>query len=360
MSMLNPRRDSLTTGELASRQPTPRLNLKPHQTVGHCPPIGGDGAIMSEIQAGFTFGSKAMTLANKTFGPWFTRRRADADAYAAITTALADGMAELIEANPSDPVLLEALISCGGKSNLDNLVRILLKASPQLIEGARPDLISDDWAANFKDKARTCSDPDMAELWAQLLAGEANKPGSYTRKAVNTLGDMGKVDAELFCSLCQFQLMFGTDGQRTPVIIQGKIDIYGRWGITNDSLGVLRELGLVSHVGDPLGGISLGCVTECNVLGHSEGILYFTRRDGTNDPVEVRTGSVQLTRTGAEISNLCLPLCNPPGFVDALVGEWENRDRDFDIRKYPQTMKFAEGTFRVRSDLGRITGPHPP
>lgn len=273
-----------------------------------------------------------MTLANKTFGPWFTRRRADADAYAAITTALADRMTELIEANPSDPVLLEALISCGGKTNLENLVRILLKASPQLMEGARPDLISDDWAANFKDKARTCSDPDMAEVWAQLLAGEANKPGSYSRKAVNTLGDMGKADAELFGSLCQFQLMFGTAGQRTPVIVQGIIETYGRWGITNESLGMLRELGLVSHVGDPLGGVSLGSVAECKFLGHSEGILYFTRRDGTDDPVEVAAGSVQFTRTGAEISNLCLLLCSPPGFVDALVGEWEKSDRDFDIR----------------------------
>ena len=315
---------------------------------------------MSEIQAGFTFGSKAVTLANKTFGPWFTRRRADADAYAAITTALADRMAELIEANPSDPVMLEALISCGGKTNLENFVHIFLKASPQLMESARPDLISDDWAANFKDKARTCSDPDMAELWAQLLAGEANKPGSYSRKAVNTLGDMGKADAELFSNLCQFQLMLGAAGQRTPLIIQGVTDIYRRWGITSESLGVLRELGLVSYFGDPMGGVSIGFVAKGKVLGHSEGILYFTRRDGTDDPADVDTGSVQFTRTGAEISNLCLPLRNPSGFVDALVGEWEKTHGDFDICKYPKTVNFAEGTFRVRSDLGRITGPHPP
>ena len=315
---------------------------------------------MSEIQAGFTFGNKVATLASKTFGPWFTRRRADADAYAAITTTLADVMAELVEANSSDPVILEALISCGGKTNMENLARILMKASPQLTEGARPDLVSDDWAANFKDKAGTCSDPDMAELWAQLLAGETNKPGSYSRKAVNTLGDMGKADAELFSHLCQFQLMLGTAGQRTPVVVQSLTDIYGRWGITSESLGVLRELGLVSYFGDPLGGVTVGFVAVGKVFGHSEGILFFTRRDGTDDPPEVDTGSVQFTRTGAEISNLCLPLRNPPGFVDALVGEWEDPDRDFDIRKYPKTVSLAEGTFRVRSDLGRITGPHPP
>ena len=314
---------------------------------------------MSEIQAGFAFGSKAMTLANKTFGPWFTRRRADAEAYAAITTTLADITADLIEANPSDSMILEALISCGGKTNLENLVRILAKASLQLTEAARPDLISDDWAANFKDKARTCSDPDMSELWAQLLVGQANTPDSYSRKAVNTLGDMGKADAELFINLCQFQLMMGTTGQRTPVIIRGIDDIYGRWDITSDSLGVVRELGLVSYFGDPLDGVSVGIVAECNNLGHSEGILHFASRDGTSAPAKVDIGSVQFTRTGREISNLCLPLRNPSGFVDALVGEWQKEHRNFDIRKYPKTMKFAEGTFQVRADLGRITGPHP-
>ena len=315
---------------------------------------------MSEIQAALTLGSKVMTLANKTFGPWSMRRRADSDAYAAITTALADATADLIEANPSDPMLLEALISCGGKTNLENLVRILAKASRQLTDAARPDLISDDWAANFKDKARTCSDPDMAELWAQLLAGEANKPGSYCRKAVNTLGDMGKADAELFSNLCQFQLMLGTEGLRVPIIVKGMTDMYERRGITSDSLGVLQELGLVSYFGDPMDGISVGFVTECKVLGHSEGMLYFARRDGADDPVKVDIGSVQFTRTGMEISNLCLPLRNPPGFADALVDEWQKDHRDIDIRKHSKTVRFAEGKFRVRADLGRITRPHTP
>ncbi len=313
---------------------------------------------MSEIKAGFEFGSKVAMLANKTVGPFFTRRQADGDAYAAMTTALADVMAERIEANPSDPVMLEALISCGGKTNLKNLARILSKASPQLMEGARPDLISDDWAANFKDKARTCSDPDMAELWAQLLAGEANKPNFYSRKAVNTLGDMGRDDAELFSNLCQFQLMLGTAGQRTPVILQGMDNIYEQRGITPESLGVLRELGLVSYSGGPMGGVSLGLVAEAKVLGHSQGMLYFSHRDGTDDPPKVDVGPVQFTRTGEEISNLCLPLRNPPGFVDALVDHWDKANRDFDIRRYPKIVTFADGTFQVRSDLGRITGPH--
>ncbi len=315
------------------------------------------GARLSEIQAGFTFDSKAAALASKAFGPWFAKRQADAHAYATITAALAEIAADQIEANPSDPTMLEALISCGGKTNLENLGRILSKASRQLVKDARPDLITDDWAANFRDKSRTCSDPDVVELWAQLLASEANKPGSYSRKTVNILGDMSKADAELFANLCRFQLIMGISAERVPVITRKATEIYEKYGLTRHGLDILHELGLVGYSGDPLGGVSLGLVAQCGVLGHSEGILHFVRRDGTTAPSKVDIGSVTFTRTGAEMSNLCLPLRTPPEFVSTLLTGWEVPHRDFDIYKYPMVQDFAEGRFHVQPELGMIVGP---
>lgn len=312
---------------------------------------------MNEIQAGLKLGIKATALATKTFGPWFTRRQANAEAYAAVTKALADVTAERIEANPSDPMMLEALISCGGKANLENLANILLKASGQLEEDAKPDHISDDWAANFRDKARTCSDPNVAELWAQLLAGEANKPGSYSRKTVNILGDMSRTDAQLFANLCRFQLILGATAERLPVITNRATNIYEKYGVTSKGLDVLREIGLVSYSGEPLGGVSFGMVAKCGLLGHSEGMLHFVRRDGTGAPSEVDVGSVTFSRSGAEMSNLCLPLRTPPEFVNALLEEWEKPHQDFAVHKYPKVMDFAEGRFRVRPETGMIVGP---
>ena len=314
---------------------------------------------MSDIEAGFKFGSKAAALASKTFGPWFTRRQADADAYAVIATTLADITADSIEANPSDPLMLEALMSCGGRTNLKNLAHILWKASLQLVEEASPDLISDDWAANFSDKARTCSEPDVADLWAQLLAGEANKPGSYSRKTVNILADMSRGDAELFTNLCRFQMILGATAERMPVITGRATDIYKKFGVTQKGLDVLRELGLVTYFGEPLGGVSGGIVAQCGILGHSEGMLHFVRRDRSGAPSEVDVGSVTFTRTGAEMSDLCLPLRTPPEFVNALLAEWGKPHQDFDINKYSTVKNFAEGEFRVRPELGMIVGPHP-
>ncbi len=162
---------------------------------------------MSEVREGLKFGKAAIDLASKVYGPWYTRRQADADTQALIQRSLAGRLASYIDSYPMNPDVLEALISCGGKMNFINLARIVQMAEAQLVEGADPSQIDDDWAANFKDKARTCSNDEMAGLWAQLLAAEANNPGSYSRKTVNVLSDLEPADAHLFRTLADFRLI---------------------------------------------------------------------------------------------------------------------------------------------------------
>ena len=129
------------------------------------------------MEKAFEVGDKALGILEKLLGPWFTRRQVDANTRAALQEVLTDQVATHMEAYPNDPVMMEALMSCHGRFGFKNIVRIVQLAVPQLDESARPGLISEDWGANFRDKANTCSDPEMAELWAQLLAAEVNNPG---------------------------------------------------------------------------------------------------------------------------------------------------------------------------------------
>ena len=39
--------------------------------------------------------------------------------------------------------------------------------------------IEDDWIIKFFDKNRLVTDEDVQDLWASILAGEANSAGSY-------------------------------------------------------------------------------------------------------------------------------------------------------------------------------------
>ena len=68
-----------------------------------------------------------------------------------------------------------------------NMEGITAKALPQLDENANADSIENDWLFNFFDKSRIVSDNEMQDLWARILAGEANTPGTYSKRTVNFL-----------------------------------------------------------------------------------------------------------------------------------------------------------------------------
>ena len=85
-----------------------------------------------------------------------------------------------------------------------NMEDVTAQAEPHLNEDANPDGMDNDWIANFFDKVRIVSDNEMQSLWARVLAGEANVPGTYSKRTVNLLSDFDKSDAELFTKLCGF------------------------------------------------------------------------------------------------------------------------------------------------------------
>ena len=147
-----------------------------------------------------------LKLLDRVFAPWTEKRGADAKAQHAVQIALAQRLSDLIEGAQLTPEAYDLLITCGGKMSVVNLANILSKALPMLNEDADPSLISDDWIVNWRDKARLFSDDEMALLWAQLLANEANSPGSKSRKAVNVLADLEPEDAKLFRTLSDFRL----------------------------------------------------------------------------------------------------------------------------------------------------------
>ena len=85
-----------------------------------------------------------------------------------------------------------------------NIEGITQKALPLLEEKSAPQNVEDDWITNFFDKCRIVSDNDMQQLWSRILAGEANRPGAFSKRTVNLMADLDKGDAELFMRLCGF------------------------------------------------------------------------------------------------------------------------------------------------------------
>ena len=123
-----------------------------------------------------------------------------------------------------------------------NMENITDKALPQLNENAKPDSVDNDWIVNFFDKCRIVSDDEMQGLWSRVLAGEANAPGTYSKRTVNSLSDLDKTEAALFTKLCGFGWHIG---EIVPLVFDFQAEIYNRYGINFNALSHLESIGLV-------------------------------------------------------------------------------------------------------------------
>lgn len=91
----------------------------------------------------------------------------------------------------------------------ENIENITAQAAKELPPNAKAEELDEDWVAHFFDRCDKVSDETMQSLWSSLLAGEATKPGTYSKRTVDFVASMDKKDAELFTKFCQFVWMIG-------------------------------------------------------------------------------------------------------------------------------------------------------
>ena len=195
-----------------------------------------------------------------------------------------------------------------------NMEGIIEKALPGLGDNANPEAMENDWIMNFFDKCRMVSDNDMQQIWARILAGEANNPGSFSRRTVNLVADLDKRDAELFRNLCGFAW---TTSGATPLVFDARGDIYNRSGITFDSLGQLESLGLIHF--DSLAGFQIvNSHKQASVSYYGKEIILKFPNDSDRN---LSIGTTILTRAGQELAPMCgsTPV---EGFFDYVYDRW--------------------------------------
>ena len=157
----------------------------------------------------------------------------------------------------------------------------------------------------------------MQDIWARILAGEANVPGTFSRKTVNILADMDKSDAELFTTLCCFSWGF-PDGP-APLVFE-RDEFFNERGIALRSLADIESLGLI--LTDSLGFVlNLGPTIQASYFGNG---LELTLAQEAED--ELSTGYVLLTAAGRQIGSIC-ELSPIEGFFEFMREKWEQDPR---------------------------------
>ena len=216
-----------------------------------------------------------------------------------------------------------------------NMENIIEKALPGLDDDANPEEMENGWIMNFFDKGRMVSDDDMQQIWAGILAGEANAPGSYSRKTVNVLADLETDDARLFRNLSMFRMIpadvtFSKSQDRVTeirpqmhkrpalLVIDSEHPIYADVGINFMSLSRLEWLGLITSAVTGYEMNHTGSGLMIRSFGNE--LLYVVPSDKS-----IGLGEYQFTPAGAELSQLCTPLGSPNGFADYIVSVWKSQ-----------------------------------
>jgi len=198
-----------------------------------------------------------------------------------------------------------------------NIEAITQKALPLLEEKSSPENVEDDWITNFFEKSRIISDEEMQQLWSRVLAGEANKPGTFSKRTVNMLADLDKRDAELFTHLCGFAWVIGNI---VPFVFNVQAELYSRSGINFDSLGHLETLGLVQF-NNLVGFVRLGLPKKATLFYYGRPVELTFPNDAEN---RLSLGKVLLTHAGHELAPICgsTPV---DGFFEYAYRTWEEQ-----------------------------------
>ena len=261
-------------------------------------------------KAAVVLAQRASSIIGDFLKPVHIRRIARAKADAAITSAETDIEIEDLKRRALRRWVEEEA------SHQRNMENTTAKALSQLKDDARPDLLNHDWLVNYYDKCRKVSDEEMQNLWSRILSGEANAPGSFSRRTVNFVSELDKEEAELFSTLCRFSWFIGTN---LPLIIDHRDKVYNEYGVDYTSLSHLHSIGLVDF--HSLGQHHVSSVTQEKIL-----VSYFDRSyllDVSKASKKIlEVGQIVLTKIGKELAPLCSggPVVN---FRDYVLEKWK-------------------------------------
>ena len=195
------------------------------------------------------------------------------------------------------------------------------KTFPLLEPDADPSKVDDDFIVYHSEHARLVSDDEMQRLWAKVLAGEVNKPGSFSKRTLEFLSTLEKDEAHLFTRLCSF--VVSDLGLPTPVILNHDASIYVQLGINYNSLSHLESIGLIRF--HRLTGWHRGFSGQDVLLDYFGDVRSFKilTPDQTNRYI-LRYGKAEFTQTGEQLSRIA-GAESIPGFWAYTQSIWQEQ-----------------------------------
>lgn len=263
-------------------------------------------------------------------------RMAKAEADSKIILAKADVTASLIRSDGEAEIQRRAVHRLISESTTQqrNLEAVIGSSLDQIAETARPQEIDEDWLTHFVSKAKLVGNSEVRKAWSRILAGEANHPGSYAKRTLNILSEIGKEDALLFEHVCSFAC---TGDLTEPLIFDLSSKVYQDLGITVDVIGHLQSLGLLQYETSRFtytgkaGSVRVTYFDQSIILKSLQGRL--SKIDG---------GLVRFTRSGRELGRIC-HASKVDGFSEFLLKHWAKHQPTF-LSSVPEAGNLGKDT----------------
>ena len=291
-------------------------------------------------------------VAGPMLAPWRARREADALRIAAQGEG---GALRIIAAAQAEArqTLVSAASDVRGEVDIGETVRQRIQFQEEKrhrnigsVVGQTAELLGDkevpnrepdhDWTARFFNYIQDVSSEEMQLLWAKVLAGQIEQPGSVSIRALSILRNMDQPTAEIFQVLCSACISLAPDG---VLILDARVPSLGgdvnqnslrQFGLSFDNLNILNEQGLVISDYRAWYDIRM-CISTFGMTDDQEKVLVrvpfrFQDRYWVLDPParretgsEYRVSGVALTQVGRELSGI-VDCQQMPEYHQALEG----------------------------------------
>ena len=192
-----------------------------------------------------------------------------------------------------------------------------------------------DWTARFFNEIQDVSSEEMQLLWAKVLAGEVERPGSTSIRTLSILRNLDQATSDLFRKLCSASVFLVPEGKvpidaRVPSLEgNAATNSLEAYGLGFGTLNVLNEHGLI--IADYNSwfdyrlciGMVFSSETKQRMVRIPFGFQgrYWVLRPTTERTVdkEFRLSGVALTRAGQELSKI-VGLTPMNEYAQALMG----------------------------------------
>ncbi len=202
--------------------------------------------------------------------------------------------------------------------------------------------VDHDWTARFFNDVQDVSSEEMQRLWAKILAGEVEKPGSTSFKTMDILKGLDRTTAILFRTLCSARMtpLVGLQGGGS---VQAGTDIVPslgghatgnflkEYGLSYASLNRLNEHGLivpeynstwVNLVVDA--GPSKSPRWSSMAFGFQDYVWVLVPIDGREGDFKIEISGILLTHSGMELARV-VDIETMPEYQQAVADFFEQK-----------------------------------